>query len=455
MRKNVLLLTLLAFCVQATACGSSSDDDGAGGSDDGGESGNPSGGTAGSTSGGTAGSAKGGTAGTSTGGSSGSSSGASSGGTSGAGGTEMCPTPEPMHPNACFASCGGSPLGRWILEETCVRDVVGPIGGCETRFTATGTPDFRMDFREGGLMRVTGSEIWGFDFRLACGSCPGEWITEPGLMAFRPQIGRIFCEEQSCGDCRCDDFGIVGTMGDDDWLVQDNLLILGSGPVLDFCVAEDEMWLGHAEQGMSYRLRRVECTGTPTPCAMRSTDDCEAGGRCVLGACEPSGGGSSCDALTAETCETVSGCSWNATMCSGIAASVCDFDYCREEPGCEFVDADRPCEGTAQACESRDAATCGGAPGCRLGTCAASTGSDTRNCSAVSFGVCETVTGCILTSDIQCIGMADCSEQTYSGACQTLGCSWTASTSCMGDATPCAELGAARCSSQPGCTLGP
>jgi hypothetical protein len=336
------------------------------------------------------------------------------------------------------------------LEETCIRDVVGSISGCRSHFTTLGTPDFRLDFREGGALLISGTERYNLDFRLDCPSsaCPSS-ISEPGLLAFT-QGTRIFCDEEPCGNCLCEG----SLVGFDDtvtttWQVRDTFLSLPGVPAVEFCVAENEMWLGHAEMGMSYRLRRVECYGAPTPCTMRSVDECPTNERCTVGRCE---GETTCDGLSEATCETVTGCSWNAMVCSGNAGGRCVFEQCREEPGCDFVDPDRACRGTAEACTLRDTMTCSDAPGCGLGTCAAATGEDTRNCSGAA--ICSLISGCISTSD-GCIGMADCSAQTTDFACEALLCEWTPSPTCIGEATPCAELDASRCGNQPGCTLAP
>jgi hypothetical protein len=213
------------------------------------------------------------------------------------------------------------------------------------------------------------------------------------------------------------------------------------------------MWLGHVERGMSYRLRRVECYGSPTPCDMRTVEECPTNERCTVGRCE---GGTTCDGLSETTCGTVTGCSWNAMACSGDPGPFCTFATCREEPGCDFVDPGRMCQGTPEACTEHDAMACY-APGCGVGTCADAAGAaDARNCTSVlPVTACELVSGCIFTADGQCIGMTACSEQTTNYGCERALCEWTPSATCVGEATPCAELDASRCGNQPGCTLAP
>jgi hypothetical protein len=111
------------------------------------------------------------------------------------------------------------------------------------------------------------------------------------------------------------------------------------------------------------------CTGSPTPCAVLSSDQCGSAVGCLAGnACQ--GQATPCSQNQDQaTCENEAQCLWNADAdaCLGVATSCDGFGdntSCTSQPGCSWTAA---CSGTALDCSAFGADRCLNQPGCGLG----------------------------------------------------------------------------------------
>jgi hypothetical protein len=393
-----------------------------------------------------------------TGGLAGSAGGIARGGGAGVSGGAACDPWTPEHPEPCFEPCGGDPVGQWVQEEMCNRDAPGETAGCDSIHTGAGTADLALELTADGRVALAGTEQRSQTIVLSetCAVCP-DAIAEPGLLAFREQGDRLFCNEVACGECYCSDPAGSNSFSEGFWLTDASILVLDSDYdylALDYCVNGDEMWLGRADRGMSYRFRRTACGGKPLPCEERTAEECTLGSAeasCTLGHCAQlvPDDLNPCVGLEQSECALLSECAWDEG-CGGVAWAECTFTSC-DQPGCSWVPPDTPCTGEAVACTERTPQECVG-EGCRPGTCAPPEG--------VEDGfLCERlllcgVEGCTQTRDYDCIGTYQCADQVEGFTCERANCVWTTADGCEGTAIPCEMLDPSACMRQPGCALG-
>ena len=269
----------------------------------------------------------------------------------------ICPTVSPSctwseNDAPCFTPCGGEPFGSWELESTCFAAQHTKTGTCEESATATWEEGvFQLDVLDGGLASITVRQSWssqkahtyGCFMGAQGGACYGLYSNSPTHLF---EAARLDCfEEPGCQRCTCrgdaskvDEVALNGTY----WSREATVLSIGRDVRFNYCVENNSMWVGRGTTGVAYKLKRVNCTGTPLPCSSRTAAECSASGFCRLGACEPVGAtaATKCTAATSSSaCGVLAGCSWNAAVCVGTAPSTCDVGNCRLDPGCSTVPA--------------------------------------------------------------------------------------------------------------------
>jgi hypothetical protein len=382
----------------------------------------------------------------------------------GAGGT--CERPAPSHPDPCFVPCAGDPVGMWDLQDTCVHDAYPANPGSICEYNSTGSfkeGDLRLNFVNGGDFHAYGNETWELTMReTTCDQCQQDsdyLLTDSGRVGgqlssdieMRDACGPS-CKKTLSGDFPADDklgsFSFTWSSLNNQLKIQ--YVFDGGFYSYDYCVNGNELWIGAGP--VAYRFARVGCFGKPTPCTQRTTAECTLGGECTLGTCVGADPASQalCDGLDQMGCGAVSGCSWDASACTGVSRR-CELGSCDAEPGCQLVTQPHTCVGTPTPCSNRSA-DCGF--GCGMGLCGSADAMETRSCNLALGAGCPYAKGCVDTPNA-CLGMTSCLDQWTEPSCNGINCDWTPSASCTGQPIACENLALDDCALQPGCSLSP
>lgn len=350
-----------------------------------------------------------------------------------------------------FEACGGEPFGDWRLTNIDIRGLplvvtVESGGIIPTRET------YECD-AELGL-------VWSGRGLVSLKEGGAAWVSTPpysSVMRFPgSRCNIVACENitgcklsNGCAMCECStaEYGVRGGSYEPDgtWSRDGTLLYLpgptGSG---EYCVTEDQLKINFGAEGV-YTFEKVNLVGRPQECEARKVDACESAG-CHIGECV---GEEKCaDASSASTCSTLSGCSWDDTVCRGTAPESCGTSDYGQVPGCEIVTESAHCEGEAPKCQDLDEFTCDEVPGCKLGLC---TEEAEYDCSDFTPPDCETIAGC--TDGItRCDGYTTCGDQINSDGCWALDCYWDNSL-CGGESTSCEGLDLDACRATAYCTV--
>jgi hypothetical protein len=262
-----------------------------------------------------------------------------------------------------FEPCGGEPFGEWKLQDLDASAMklyfssLGTVAGnCpETVTEAPQNPQFHLLLQSGGSGQLYISQL--------------DFVFSPTLECVQRYLG----SDHSCnfgGDQQCSGVGSAcycsqswdPTFASGTWTRSDSVLTVGTVSMA-YCVRDDVLKLQDSD-GFIYTLVRAFHLGTPTSCDSRTVSECETDSGCHLGACS---GGDQCTAATAEpNCTNISGCSWNANVCRGTAASKCEFSSYGVVPGCELTTVPPICVGTPTPCAQLTIDACEGTQGCSL-----------------------------------------------------------------------------------------
>jgi hypothetical protein len=353
-----------------------------------------------------------------------------------------------------WTPCGGEPFGRWRATSADTSGFQLPLylqsssgtiysgGQCPAETTKPfDAYDLRLEVQDGGAaayaLRFDAPSFHVLDscvMSMVGGSC--DRLQTMGS-----------CSVGACGICECTLAGSASFSGT--WKRSATTLTFTTSDNavlnLDYCVQGDEMTVRDAS-GIVSTLARTAVTGTASPCAQRTTDQCKLGGGCYLGACV---GGPTCATSKNESdCTTHQGCSWAQDQCTGTP-SACQLGDYGVVPGCDFVPGTPKCTGTASSCTTVTREQCTSVTGCQA--VAACVGTATEGCSQFSHACpCDAYPGCSCDSSGICVGTTTCAQQSLFFCTEVRGCSWV---ECTGTATPCAQLNELTCENTPGCTL--
>ncbi len=375
---------------------------------------------------------------------------------------EGCP-PFTRYAPPDFAPCGGEPFGTWRLRKlntngvslslsTQSIDGTTSSGQCPADVPKPmSIPDLRIDLQDGGDMDIHSAGI-SLTLRIT-ESCLSEKV---GVRCDRLDLGFGKCSSEDCGICNC---STGSTAGDEHgtWSRTPTALTLqvdsfrAVGTDFSYCVHDDTMDLGDLS-GAVFTYERVQGSGTPAACGVRSPTDCAIGKGCHVGACV---GGTDCTSAQAESsCTNRQGCTWDTNQCSGVAPATCtlaDYDIV---PGCKFVGILAKCTGTPTPCGPKVQADCAASPGCKAGPGCA--GDGPLNCSKYNdlCSSCTMTAGCAcsaITGD--CTGAPTCAQQTDQNVCRSWSqCTWSPFV-CKGESTPCEMISVAQCTAATGCQI--
>jgi hypothetical protein len=119
------------------------------------------------------------------------------------------------------------------------------------------------------------------------------------------------CLAKDCGICSCT-LPVLELWGAGSWSSTGSRISisLGTGArgSFEYCVQGGRLVLREAS-GIRFELERIQVTGTPTPCAQRTSETCALGGSC----------------------------SWDGSSCSGGVSATCSLKDYGNVPGCEIV----------------------------------------------------------------------------------------------------------------------
>ncbi len=370
----------------------------------------------------------------------------------------------------CFEPCGGEPFGSWVLEDACFSGRSAD-GTCQRSIAGQAVDSrVRLQLLDGGWGRIYGQEDWDVSANLAL-SCLGlksvnacaqkQYLSEALLFSYSPPMA---CTANACGSCDCDShLNQTITAQSVNWTRDGNLLSVGlSNSSANYCVQGDELWVGGStgagKPKVSYKFKKMSCTGVPIPCADRTPAQCSTGNSCVVGRCKSSGStGTHCaQADSQSSCNVLEGCSWDPTGCSaqlnnGEPPPVCDFASCDSEPGCSWGPPTQKCGGDAWACNNLPMDQCAG-HGCSVVSCQPN-GSTLADCALITNKTdCAKASCCVVNaSGPPCSGQTTCIAQTDTSVCNKLNC--YAETTCYGEVDACSSLTPTACHDVLGCGI--
>jgi hypothetical protein len=328
-----------------------------------------------------------------------------------------------------------------------------------------GPKELRLRILDGGEFDLRGLETWDVQATapLSClgvvtvDSCETSSLySTPFLFSISSTDHIGPCTANACGFCDCTG-RIVGEIPTSvgTWSRSQTNLTFGVAPV-PYCVTGDELWIGGNVNGattVSYKFKKQSCTGTPIPCAQRTTEQCSHSGNCFIGTCKSAAGSAAncADATYEAACNLLQDCTWDPNGCSGTNTDMsCDFDNCDNEPGCSWGPPREFCGGQIALCSDHtadDSTT----PGCSVHVCGSSL-ANFSDCRVLSASECPNAPGCTLNGTT-CTGQAVCISQTDETICSKL-TNCLASPYCDGVPThTCSDLSLDECPNELGCRL--
>jgi hypothetical protein len=372
---------------------------------------------------------------------------------------------EPSTP--CFEPCGGEPFGVWVLEGSCLSGAVDSMD-CQLSTSGTATDEMRLALRifDGGEMELQGQEDWSLEAHVSLGCLGIKSVDSCEFASYWPDTflfssaRSIACKANDCGFCDCagEDSEYISSAGVSNWSRAGHQLTLGPVSV-DYCVKDDEMWLGGGEyegvRKVAYKFKKQSCTGTPAPCSGRTEKECLQSSSCSMGYCKATSGSQAhCSAGYDEpSCSVLQGCTWDPDTCSGTASATCDFGNCDTELGCKWGPPKAKCGGTATPCAYYPTEQCNDVEGCSVRSCFADFTAP-ADCTVLTAADCAKAPGCVVSGEgaaASCKGQALCSSQTDTTVCSKLSC--VAQPNCFGSRAACSSLSVDDCQSLAGCRI--